>query len=539
MVLRLVAIALSLAVPTSSFSPAILRAPASQPLANRWGPASVVMRALLDAKGNPINLDGDSGEQPMQDQYEEALGQLVFSSADPTLDIARRIDFFDEAFVAWVDAKAEASDDLEERGALKSLGEMVIEVREKYFQTIASAEAGEFDGTAEAGEESEDPFAGVPFASFDESGNAVLNAKEAGDEDASVLGAMKAVQFAAAGGEGASAEDAKRLAEAADKAKAEAALAARTTYIQLLATLIPMPQSEMEAAVTENFLRCDFTFMGICEEVCASDPDVAPKVKAVMDQVNKEASLRIEKAAGVVQQVLAAGNPGLMETEITKLCKQGKVDFAVLDLLDANIQAATAAGALEPAAVMSKVRTRAALELDKLKDPEQRLMSQLLRTSDAETRTSLLQAAFEPKEQLTLALTDMDPEADDKKADPAPEVSPDKFIEMSKAMIQNFGNLPGEEGGLRDKLLSIAQEAEQVSTSIYGESMTAREQQDRAWADTTVSVWDLETMEQESEINGETQPWSGEMDEQVFIDKMKGPAKGGFDDKGVKTIGGY
>jgi len=497
------------------------------------------MRALLDAKGNPINLDGDSGEQPMQDQYEEALGQLVFSSADPTLDIARRIDFFDEAFVAWVDAKAEASDDLEERGALKSLGEMVIEVREKYFQTIASAEAGEFDGTAEAGEESEDPFAGVPFASFDESGNAVLNAKEAGDEDASVLGAMKAVQFAAAGGEGASAEDAKRLAEAADKAKAEAALAARTTYIQLLATLIPMPQSEMEAAVTENFLRCDFTFMGICEEVCASDPDVAPKVKAVMDQVNKEASLRIEKAAGVVQQVLAAGNPGLMETEITKLCKQGKVDFAVLDLLDANIQAATTAGALEPAAVMSKVRTRAALELDKLKDPEQRLMSQLLRTSDAETRTALLQAAFEPKEQLTLALTDMDPEADDKKADPAPEVSPDKFIEMSKAMIQNFGNLPGEEGGLRDKLLSIAQEAEQVSTSIYGESMTAREQQDRAWADTTVSVWDLETMEQESEINGETQPWSGEMDEQVFIDKMKGPAKGGFDDKGVKTIGGY
>jgi hypothetical protein len=67
--------------------------------------------------------------------------------------------------------------------------------------------------------------------------------------------------------------------------------------------------------------------------------------------------------------------------------------------------------------------------------------------------------------------------------------------------------------------------------------MTAKEQQDRMWADSTVSVWDLETMEQQAEIDGETMPWHGDTDEQVFMDKMM-KSKGGFDEKGVKRIGG-
>ena len=43
-----------------------------------------------------------------------------------------------------------------------------------------------------------------------------------------------------------------------------------------------------------------------------------------------------------------------------------------------------------------------------------------------------------------------------------------------------------------------AVEAEQVSVSIFGESMSPEEQQDRMWADGTVSVWDVETMEQQA-----------------------------------------
>ena len=93
---------------------------------------------------------------------------------------------------------------------------------------------------------------------------------------------------------------------------------------------------------------------------------------------------------------------------------------------------------------------------------------------------------------------------------------------------------------LQDRLLLIAVEAEQVSVSIFGESMTPEQQQDRMWKDGTVSVWDLETMEQQGEIMGEQMPWHGEMDEQIFLDKMQeGQAKrAGFDENGVKKIGG-
>ena len=94
---------------------------------------------------------------------------------------------------------------------------------------------------------------------------------------------------------------------------------------------------------------------------------------------------------------------------------------------------------------------------------------------------------------------------------------------------------------LQDKLLKIAIEAEQVSVSIFGESMSPEEQQDRMWADGTVSVWDLEMQEQQAEVMGETMPWHGEMDEQIFLDKMQEnqKRKEGFDEKGVKKIGGY
>ena len=89
----------------------------------------------------------------------------------------------------------------------------------------------------------------------------------------------------------------------------------------------------------------------------------------------------------------------------------------------------------------------------------QRLMAQLIRTSSSEERKKLLEAAFEPKQSVLLTMEDSD------EAPPEPEVPPPQFIELAKAMIQNFGNLqmPGsDEAGLRDKLLEIASEAEQV-----------------------------------------------------------------------------
>ena len=105
-------------------------------------------------------------------------------------------------------------------------------------------------------------------------------------------------------------------------------------------------------------------------------------------------------------------------------------------------------------------------------------------------------------------------------------------------MITNFGNLgvADQDESLLNRMLMIGAEAEQVSTSIFGESMTPQEQQDRMWADGTMSIWDLETIEQQAEIMGETMPWHGEVDENKMLQKMSQGS--GFDEKGVKQIGG-
>ena len=48
---------------------------------------------------------------------------------------------------------------------------------------------------------------------------------------------------------------------------------------------------------------------------------------------------------------------------VTNLCKLGKVDDAVLSLLDANIAAANKAGAMDHVSVMSRVRVLLASEI--------------------------------------------------------------------------------------------------------------------------------------------------------------------------------
>ena len=77
----------------------------------------------------------------------------------------------------------------------------------------------------------------------------------------------------------------------------------------------------------------------MCDDVKGSDPDQAVRVDAVVNAVNEEAARRVAAATAVLQDVLAAGHPGAMETAVAKAVAMGKVDESVLNLLDANIQA--------------------------------------------------------------------------------------------------------------------------------------------------------------------------------------------------------
>lgn len=116
---------------------------------------------------------------------------------------------------------------------------------------------------------------------------------------------------------------------------------------------------------------------------------------------------------------------------------------------------------------------------------------------------------------------------------PMPDVPPPDFINACKAVLLNFGNLQydDERGDLASRIKQIASEAEVVATRIYGQGMTAREQQDRAWQEQTTSIFDLEQMELEAEARGDHAPWTNpDADDEMFLP--------GFDSKGKMQIGG-
>lgn len=509
-----VVLALALSLPVGeAFAPARV--------SNRWiSAADRVQKKPLFASAEDFDVDNLPKAREGEEDFDQALGILVFGAGDPALEIAKNLDTYDEGFLAWLTTKADSSEDLEERAALRSLGEMIEQVRDKVEELAAQQEA-----------EQEEQEAQMQDAEVVQEVAAEDTAETPG-ESKDVLDAMREVQLGSLDKE-AEEEAARQRQLAEESRRKELEAQARNTYLTFVNELVALVDGEEGAlakAIEENYFRCDYQFLQLCNEEAAKaeDPALATKIKQVVNAVNAEAAKRLAAATEKLQSILQAGNPTMMEAKVATLAKQNQVDESLLMLLEANIQAAEQAGAKEPAEVLGRVLRRANDELNKQKNPEQRLMARLLRTKSSEERQGLLKDAFTPVEKLVLSSTE------DKQEEAMPEVTPPAFIEMVKTMIQNFGNIavPGEED-LQRRLQVIAQEAEQTSVAIYGESLTAREQQDRMWSDGTVSVFDLETMEQQAEVMGDKMPWHGDVDEQRFLDAMQG-----FDKKGVKKIGG-
>ena len=116
---------------------------------------------------------------------------------------------------------------------------------------------------------------------------------------------------------------------------------------------------------------------------------------------------------------------------------------------------------------------------------------------------------------------------------PMPDVPPPDFINACKAVMLNFGNLQydDERGDLASRIKQIAAEAEVIATRIYGQGMSVREQQDRAWKEQTTSIFDLEQMELEAASRGENAPWTNpDADDEMFLP--------GFDAQGRMQVGG-
>ena len=104
----------------------------------------------------------------------------------------------------------------------------------------------------------------------------------------------------------------------------------------------------------------------------------------------------------------------------------------------------------------------------------------------------------------------MDDKGEEK--DLTPDVDPRDLAKALTDLKLRFGNVDENfDTGFIKKVEMITEEAEEVALELAGgREITAQEQQDMMWNAQTVSVWDLEAMEDEADQNNQVPVWSDE-----------------------------
>jgi hypothetical protein len=482
---------------------------------------------LMSSSNNDKDTSNKKNDN-LSDAYEVFLAELVFSTNDPRIDIANKIDLAtDPVFLEWMEyTKIEKSTDPDERIALRDLLEMILDVKTKMEVNQIANERAEKERL-----EKEQQQAMIDNA-------AATTADEVNDIDnnmpmtaADIL--RKATQIQT------QTSDADMKKEKITFYEQELTPEIRKSYEKLLKKVLPpyKPGDNPQTIITKFYDQFDAQFVKVLNERSTINNDNDSTI--LLAALAEEQRQRINIATESLRTVLAAGEPMKMEGVIVKMAREGKVDESFLLLLEANRDQARNAGAYGPADLMDKLRKRAIDEKDKqTQSKEIRLLRKLLRTDDVKERERILEDAFTPREALIVAGTSENARkaVDGERPEtgtPMPDVPPPDFINACKAVMLNFGNLGSDDdnqGDLASRIRRLAGEAEVVATRIYGKGMTLREQQDRAWAEQTTSIWDLERLEIEAERNGEIAPWSNDSDDDMFLP--------GFDKDGRMQVGG-
>jgi len=466
------------------------------------------------------NSDEGAEEINMNDAYEMFLGDLVFSTNDPRVDIMNKFELAtDPEFLAWLSKKVDKSTDPDERLALRDLSEMIDDITTRVKVSKLTD-----DRLAKEAQDAE-----------------MLRLQQA-DADADAGRNMSNTDILRKAQQIEKSQQGDVLEKQEEKKKnfyeQELTPEIRLSYESLLKKVLPPHKAgETAKSVAYNFYEhFDAQFVKVLTER-ATNGDVDSKL--LLEAIAVEQQVRISVATEALKGVFALGEPQRMEGAIVKLAREGKVNEPFLLLLEANEIQARDAGAVGPAQLMQRLKKRASDEKDKqATSKEIRLIRQLLRTDDSQERQKLLEDAFTPRDNLLVAGSAenaqkaVDGELPDA-GKPMPEVPPPDFINACKAVMLNFGNLGVEgdgRGDLATRIKKIAAEAEVVTTRIYGQGMTLREQQERMWKDQTTSIFDLETMEIEAERIGSKAPWTNENEEDMLMP--------GFDSEGKMQVGG-
>ena len=226
----------------------------------------------------------------------------------------------------------------------------------------------------------------------------------------------------------------------------------------------------------------------------------------------------MKQAAETLGEVVSSPTPVIMEGKVAGFARQGRIDDALLQLLDANLQQAEAAGeqGKGAVAVLSKLKERVRIELDAKLNPPVALIRQLMRMEDPIARESLLREKMAPKTVSSIILTDTSGAEQDKESTD-PDVPPREMAAAIADLKTRFGNVDeGYDTGFVSKLDKIAEEAEAVALDLAGgKELTAKQQQDMMWDRGTVSVWDLEQVEEEAHQDGKMAVWEEEAQQQM------------------------
>lgn len=290
------------------------------------------------------------------------------------------------------------------------------------------------------------------------------------------------------------------------------------TYDMMFDALLKTNES-IKSQISANYAMIDYGFLQrLDDQIAKNDPKTAGRLAEVKEAVNSEMATRMQAAAEALRDVLTSQTPVIMEGKIAAFARQGRIDDALLQLLEANLQQAREAGeqGKQAVSVLSKLQERVQKELDTKLPPQQALLRRLMRMDDKDARLSLLREKMAPKKGASVLLIG-EGGKEEKPENEEPDVSPRMVAEAITELKARFGNVDEHyDTGFVERLLTISEEAEAVALDLAdGKELTSRQQQDMAWDQGSVSVWELERIEEEAHQDGKMAVWEEEAQQQM------------------------
>ena len=286
----------------------------------------------------------------------------------------------------------------------------------------------------------------------------------------------------------------------------------------------------VSSQITANYGLIDYGFLQRLDaEIAKGVPEQQERLNEIKETCNAEMATRMTAAAEALRDVLSSPTPVIMEGKIAGFARQGRIDDALMQLLEANLQQAKAAGEQGKGAVnvMTKLQERVQTELDQKLPPPVSLLRRLMRMDDKDARLSLLREQMAPKKAASVVLLDSSG-AKPKEEDTKPTVEPCDMAAAITEMKARFGNVDEfYDTGFVEKLLLIGDEAEAVALDLAGgKKLSSRQQQDLAWERGSVSVWDLGQVEEEAHQEGKLAVWEQDAQDQMARQENAGRAAG-------------